>query len=206
MWSLWISPIPFYSCCAGELFLSFRMRMQSDEMMEQAKREYRNFTDRFQSAVIASVDTAGNPNASYAPFVRDEKGDFYLFLSGLARHTPNLFHQKKASLLFLEDEKEAENIFARKRLTYGCQVSLTERESPGYAAIDRLFEDKFGSFYGMLRTMPDFRMFRLHPLEGLLVLGFGLAYRIEGDSMDHLTLRSPGGGETSNPHTKVQEI
>lgn len=182
------------------------MRMQPHEILERAELEYRNFTDRFQSAVIASADAEGNPNASYAPFVRDRNGFYYVFLSGLARHTPNLFYQKKASLLFLEDEKDAENIFARKRLTYSCQVSLLERNSPERTEADALFEEKFGSFYAMLRAMPDFRMFRFQPLEGLFVLGFGLAFRVEGGSLDRLTLRGPGEGDASNPHTKVQEI
>jgi len=50
-------------------------------------REYRAFQQNFRSLLLSTVDEAGLPEISYAPYVQDESGAFWLYLSDLARHT-----------------------------------------------------------------------------------------------------------------------
>ncbi|MFM7562562.1 MAG: pyridoxamine 5'-phosphate oxidase family protein, partial [Planctomycetota bacterium] len=41
---------------------------------------------RHQSLVLATADQAGVPNCSHAPYLLSN-GDFYILVSGLAKHT-----------------------------------------------------------------------------------------------------------------------
>ena len=94
------------------------------------------FREQQKTLILAtlSLDSSQEcqPLASYAPFIEDEKGHFYVFLSGLASHSVNLncHHDKqsKLSVLLIEDEQSARNLFARKRLSYSCTVSIWPRE------------------------------------------------------------------------------
>src|SRR5699024_2776139 len=87
-----------------------------------------------RSVVLATVGPEGCPEASYAPYVCDEWGNFYIFVSRLARHTHNLEIDRKASLLFIEPEDLVRQIFARRRLTYGCEVQPIARDAPKWSA------------------------------------------------------------------------
>lgn len=71
------------------------------------------FLDSFKSIIINSLDENKNPFSSYAPFVKYENA-YYVYLSGMAKHSQNLKQNPKASIFFCEDESSCENIFARK--------------------------------------------------------------------------------------------
>ncbi len=174
-----------------------------NESLENIKEEYLSFISRRKSVILGSVDDSQDPNASYAPFVQDEEGSFYVLLSGLARHTPNFQNNPRASLLLIEDEQDGENIFARKRLTFRCSVEMVDRESPSWEEIYSLFQERFGSFVLNLKKMPDFRMFRFRPEEGLLVLGFGMAYQVTGPGLQTLLHRGGPSGKGEKPHLVV---
>lgn len=154
--------------------------------LEQAQQEYEQFLVTIQSVMLSTVSPEGKPNASYAPFVTDAKRNIYLFISGLSTHTQNLQAQPLASLLFIEDEQNCANIFARKRLTYDCEVMWLARETPEWIAIAAQFQTQFGEIITMLRSLADFQIVCLKPRSGRFVLGFGAAYRITGDNLDQL--------------------
>ena len=93
--------------------------MKSDtdrEHLEEAQERFATFVDDFASLSLATVDESGEPYASYAPFVVDDQRRFFLFVSDLSRHTGNMRHSGRASLLLIQDEGQREQIFARQRL------------------------------------------------------------------------------------------
>ncbi|MEM8544441.1 MAG: pyridoxamine 5'-phosphate oxidase family protein [Cyanobacteria bacterium P01_H01_bin.119] len=151
-----------------------------------ALRAYQQLPERVQSAMLATVNAKGVPNASYAPFVRDNQCSFYLFVSGLSPHTQNLAQTGKASLMLIEDEANASQIFARQRLSYDCSVSLVPRESDGWSAIADRFEARFGGLVQTLRGLGDFRIFQLSPYQGRFVMGFGAAYQVDPQDLSQL--------------------
>ena len=158
--------------------------------IEEAKKQYQTFTDLVESLMLATVDSEGNPNVSYTPFVMDEEKNFYVFVSGMSVHTNNLHANGKASAMFVEDEKETKQIFARRRLTYDCTASLVEKDNPEWALIADKFAERFGDIIDALSGLPDFRIFKLTPYKGLFVIGFGAAYRISGENLNdviHIT-------------------
>lgn len=145
--------------------------------------EAARFRAGFRTAVLATVGADGEPEASYAPYIADADGRFFICVSGLARHTRNLAQTARADLLFIQDEAAAANPFARVRLSYACRAEPVARESAEWSGVMDRFEREFGNIVAVLRALPDFRVFRLAPQTGRYVRGFGQAYRLEGAAL-----------------------
>lgn len=146
--------------------------------IDQARQEYQGFLDPFGSLVLSTANSQGIPNASYAPFVVDESHNFYIYVSGLSTHTQNLQVNPQASVLFIEDEAQSQQIFARRRLTFNCNATFVERESEQWLKIINQFSAKFGDIIKLFRDLPDFRIYQLTPQDGRFVIGFGAAYQV----------------------------
>ena len=89
--------------------------------------------------------------------------------------------------MLVEPEEQAENIFARKRVTFDCDVEVLERDSEDLQKIMSMFDDCVGELMQTLRLLADFYLIRLKPNSGLFVKGFGKAYEISGARMDYLS-------------------
>lgn len=153
---------------------------------EAATAAYQTFTDHFQSIVLSTVSAEGEPNASYAPFVMDGDRNLYIYVSGLSSHTQNLQAVPKASVLFIQDEQDTPQIFARKRLSYDCTARLVDADTPQWSQIVDQFETRFGNMVQLLRSLPDFRVFQLKPVRGRFVMGFGAAYAVDSSDLNQL--------------------
>ncbi|NJR69302.1 MAG: HugZ family protein [Synechococcales cyanobacterium CRU_2_2] len=153
---------------------------------EAAIAAYQTFTDAFQSIILSTVSLEGHPDASYAPFVMDGDRNIYIYVSGLSNHTQNLQAVPQASILFIADEQDTPQIFARKRLSYTCTAHLIEAETEQWLRIVDQFEDRFGNMIQLLRTLPDFRIFQLQPTSGRFVIGFGAAYAVDSNDLNQL--------------------
>lgn len=138
--------------------------------------------DGKQSVLLSTLNPEGNPEISYAPAVRDNTGSFYIFVSELAAHTANLMSHPNCSVLFIQDEQESRNIFARERLTYQCDVENVECDSIQGVEILEKMEQKLGQTVKLLRGLPDFHLFRLKPVSGSYVVGFGKAFEVDPTS------------------------
>ena len=147
---------------------------------------YLQFPERVQSLMLSTIAVDGQPHASYAPFIMDSDRTFYIFVSGLSTHTQNLKATGKVGLLLIEDEAQANQIFARQRLMYDCTVELIERHDPQWTIWVDKFAACFGNLITMLRQLPDFQMFRLVPQAGRFVVGFGAAYEVDPSNLSRL--------------------
>ena len=153
--------------------------LSAEDLLE----EIRCFRQQQKSLILASQSPDNHPLASYAPFIEDEQGNFYLLLSGLAGHSLNLQQHEKqqstVSILLIEDEKTARNIFARKRLSYTCRVTSWSREHPLWQEKIDLLQEKFGKTIEVLAGLGDFTLYCLKPEAGQYVRGFGQAYELK---------------------------
>jgi putative heme iron utilization protein len=147
---------------------------------------YQGFTDLFQSVILSTVSEDRIPNASYAPFVMDESNNIYIYVSGLSTHTQNLYSFPKVSVLFIEDESQAQQIFARRRLTFDCEAKLVEQDTNLWNQIFNRFETRFGEIIRLFRDLPDFRIFQLTPHKGRFIMGFGAAYEVDPSDLTTL--------------------
>lgn len=103
-----------------------------------------------QTLLLSTASASGVPDLSYAPFVRDQTGCFYIFVSELAGHTANLLHNPKASVMFIRPESESRNLFARERAAFNCTVQELKRDEPTYTTQLLAFQDKFGEVISVL--------------------------------------------------------
>ena len=158
----------------------------TDPELEKAQIGYQALLNEFKSIQLGTVDLEGIPEASYSPAIVDDDRNFYVHVSELSSHTANLRETGRASLLVIEDESTASNIFARKRVGFTCKTELIERRTDDWEKVMDQFEDKFGKMVDFLKTMEDFHLFRLRPEKGRLVLGFGKAYEVMGEKLSEL--------------------
>lgn len=156
------------------------------ELTGETADEATAFLGSFKTLQMATASAAGEPEASYAPFVRTGDNAFCICVSDLSRHTGHLVANGRASVLIVEDESAASQLFARRRLVFECDAEQVERGTERWHAIMDIFERKFGDVIGLIRPLADFRMFALVPRRGVFVKGFGQAYRITGPALDAL--------------------
>jgi putative heme iron utilization protein len=153
---------------------------------EEKIAEALKFIRGFSSVVLGTVTQSGQPHTSYAPFITDA-GNFYIYVSSLAQHAKTLTNGG-ASLFFIEDEHQADSIFARKRLTIDCQVSTISRENQHYDRLLDALQARHGSMLKLLRKLADFNLLQLTPGQASFVTGFGAAYNLS-EALSKLTTK-----------------
>ncbi len=152
--------------------------------LDGLQREARSFRAARQTLLLATSAPDGVPDASYAPFILDDAENPCIFISRLARHTQNLLANPRVSVMLIEDESTARNLFGRKRLTFDCNAVEIPRDSEqGNELLDR-FEARFGKTIALLRTLGDFHLFRLEVISGGYVRGFGQAWDLADASLN----------------------
>ena len=152
-------------------------------MSDSLKQSFRNFKQSVKTLQLSTLTKEGKPNASYSPFIVDKQGNFYIFVSQLASHTQDLLSNPHASILLIQDEAKTRQIFARRRISYQCNAEIVREDSSDYLPMLNALEERFGNVVELLRTLPDFILFRLTPHQGQYVKGFGKAYKLVGDGL-----------------------
>lgn len=150
-----------------------------------------------QSIILSTLNQEGVSETSVTPFIRDEAGNLYIFISELAQHTQNilqLIHARslntdvqnktdqthQLSALLVADESETEQLFARERLTLQLRPIEIKRDSEHFSKILTDFEHTFGEVVTLLASLPDFHLIQLTPICGGYVKGFGQAFTFQG--------------------------
>lgn len=148
------------------------------EILEEAEQ----LITQFKTVQMATRNSLGNPEASYTPYIR-YAGDYYIFVSSLASHTNNICQHSTLSLFFVQNEDQAKNLFARKRMTIECTGVLIARDNDQWSEILDQFQSEHGATVELLRTLPDFTLFKLSPLSATFIKGFGQAFKLEGEGL-----------------------
>jgi putative heme iron utilization protein len=155
--------------------------------LEKIKAQMEALVSSRESVLLASTSDEGVPHASYAPVVIGEDGKYYIHISELAKHYHNLNANGRVSALMIEDEKDAANIFARKRLTLEGRAVKLDKKSSRWNEVMDMFGAKFGEFFNQsLRNLGDFHTFELSFDSATLVLGFGAAFHLTGAELDQI--------------------
>ncbi len=129
---------------------------------------------------LATLNSAGRPLSSYAPFIFEPGLGFFIFVSDLAAHTGNMRQCPEVGAMIIADEGATRQLFARERLRFDCQAEFIGRDSPGWEARVGAFQENFGAVLKLLRSLGDFQLIALKPLRGAYVRGFGDAWAFEG--------------------------
>jgi len=155
--------------------------LTSTNLTDELNDEIEKLIDSLKSVQLATLNQLKKPEISYTPFLRypaSSRDQFYIFISELASHTQNLHMNAGLSLMFIEDEKSCKNVFARKRLILECHSQRIERESELWTKILNEFELRQGKTIALLKTLPDFHLFKLNASKGNYVKGFGQAFSL----------------------------
>jgi len=164
-----------------------------NEILKEAQIENENLLNNMKTIMLSTVSKDGIPNVSYAPSAIDSDKNFYIYISNLSKHSKNLKEFHKSSIMIIEDEKDSENIFGRKRLTLDVEVTNIKRDSDLWNTKIKLLEDKYSETMSFLVKLTDFNLFKLTPTNGLLVYGFGKAFKyIDGKLIEPKHINNGG--------------
>lgn len=142
-----------------------------------------------KTLTLSTLSPEGKPEISYTPYLCGKDGIFYIFISELAHHTPNLQANPVCSIFFATPESETKNLFARERAFFNCQAEELPRDTDNCDHWLDLIQEKFGNTVEVLRNLPDFHLFALKPLSGQYTVGFGKAFKINADgSFTHIVI------------------
>jgi hypothetical protein len=158
------------------------------------QQQCQNFWQARRSLILSTVNLEGRLETSITPFIADENGSLYVFISELAQHTQNILYLLSESStelksshppllisgLLVADESETEQAFARERLTLQLLPSEIFRESECFSRQLSRFEAAFGEVIPLLASLPDFHLIQLKVIKGGYVKGFGQAFTFEG--------------------------
>ena len=93
--------------------------------------------------------------------------------------------------MLIEDEFEAANSFARRRISLQGRAQTVERDSDIFKSVISLFHRRFGKVMEIIEPLPDFQLFCVRVTSGRFVRGFGQAYELTGERLDGLHLADP---------------
>lgn len=165
--------------------------MAKETDLKNTQVELQNFLKSLKTVQLATLDRNHLPEASYAPYVRYENA-YYLFLSDLASHSINLKLNPATSLLFIEDESNSRNLFARRRVILRGEAITIGRETQTYAAVLPEFKRIFGNLIDVIEPLQDFNLYQIEPTQGRFILGFGQAFELSGKGLNRLKHINPG--------------
>ncbi len=157
-------------------------QVKQERLQGRLEPEIQEFRQSRQTLQLATIDEQGKPNVSYAPFVQNQHG-YFVLISEIARHARNLQVNPNVSIMMIEDEQSAKQLFARKRLTFDATAEVVERDSEQWQAVIAQLKERFGEIIDGLSQLQDFVLFNFKPEQGLFVKGFGQAYQVSGDDL-----------------------
>ena len=156
--------------------------MPSKEPADEATlhRNIRELCSQFQTVLMATSSCEAKPEISYTPYTIVD-GRLFVFVSDLSLHTGNLKENPKASLLFIEDEKQSDNLHARRRVTFPATATLIQRNDPVFDEVLSQMQSQFGQIIPVLKSLPDFHLFAMETDCATIVRGFADAHTIKCD-------------------------
>ena len=121
---------------------------------------------------------------SYAPTYIDNKCNFYVYISTLAKHTQNIINTNKISFMIMDQKNQ--NIFAKKRITLNGNIKIIDRKTDIFNKLMKKMQTKLGDTIEIIKNMKDFHLFKITPNSGLLVHGFAKAFIMSGEGLNEV--------------------
>ena len=129
--------------------------MRNKAMETRLNAEIQAFIDSRRSLQLATLGEDSLPYASYAPFASDEDS-LYVILSDMALHGLNLIAEPRASVLIIEDEDSAAELFARRRVSYQIVAEELPVGAPSGTAASNAWKNGTASERGSSLNSPIF--------------------------------------------------
>ena len=156
--------------------------MKNKGLEKRLSEEIRSFIGGRKSLQLATIQQDGSAYASYAPFAIGDEC-LYVLISEVAIHGVNLQLMPEASVLIIEDEDSCGELFARIRVNYTVSAQLLDWDSQDWHEGIGVLASRHGERISNLSRHEDFKLFKLKPMGGRYVKGFGRAYTLVGNSL-----------------------
>ncbi len=130
--------------------------------------------------ISTSSNSGENIEWGVAPYIR-RNNVFYIYVSELGGHVRFMLDKRPVLFSIIEDEKVAKNIWARIRLKFTAEISEIKRGEAEFNAICDDIGDHHGSVMTVIREFSDFHLFAIDPKKGVIVTGFGSAFKVSGN-------------------------
>lgn len=148
-------------------------------MRTQAVNDAKQLVYKKNSGVMStlSYNLRGYPFGSVTPYMCDEQGKLYFFISDIAQHTKNLVHDKRMSLTIF-DAAQTGDQNEHGRVTIVGDGSLVPAENA------EVLLNKYIALYpeaDSYRSAHDFNLWQLDPVRIRYIGGFGKIFWIEKD-------------------------
>lgn len=155
------------------------MNQTSHRAQQDVNANYQQLLSSQKTLLLSTTSKLGKPECSYAPFVRDEAGIMYIFVSNLATHTRNMLDTLLVSVMFIQSENQSSNLFARERVIFDCTIQEIPRSDTQFPEIMSAMKDALGETIDLLMSLADFHLLALVPEKGRYVAGFGKAFPLD---------------------------
>ena len=132
--------------------------------------------------LMAAAGDSDMPEMGVTPLVWHD-GAMFIYPSRLSAHVRAMLAAQRAAFLVIEDEADAQNIWARKRIKFNSELTEIERKTDVFEAVCDVFASRHGPTMGLIRDFTDFHLLQLRPADGVMVLGFAQAYRLSGPDL-----------------------
>ena len=127
-----------------------------------------------------------------APYIR-RNNLFYIYVSELGGHVRFMLDKRPVLFSIIEDEKATHNIWARIRLKFTAEISEIMRGEAEFNAICDEIADHHGPVMAVIREFSDFHLFAINPKKGVIVTGFGSAFKVTGNDFKLVSKISSNG-------------
>ena len=135
-----------------------------------------------RTILMAAAGDSDMPEMGVTPLVWHD-GAMFIYSSRLSAHVRAMLAAQRAAFLVIEDEADAQNIWARKRIKFNSELTEIERKTDVFEAVCDVFASRHGPTMGLIRDFTDFHLLQLRPADGVMVLGFAQAYRLSGPDL-----------------------
>lgn len=145
-------------------------------LTDDVRVEVRGIVEQARHAALASLSPeTGYPMCTRINFATQDNGVPFTFISALSAHTLALRADSRCSLLIGKIGKG--DALAHPRLTIFCDAALVDPADEATSQMRTMYlaDHPKAALY---IDLPDFRFFRLNPIQALFNGGFGRAYKL----------------------------
>ena len=143
-----------------------------------------------RTLALGTIDEAGGPAVSMAPWALDPAGpDLIILISALAAHTRQLMLHPHASVLVCAGEEAADSVHALPRATLQVEALHPKSGSDDARAALAIYIARHPAGE-MLASLPDFSVVRLRVQAARQIAGFGAARDVSAARLRELLRES----------------
>lgn len=142
---------------------------------------------------IAALGTLhdGEPNLAMVAYaLADDFSAFYIHVSKLGKHTRDMESDPHVSLLITETDDHRPDPQTLARVSLQGMTEVLPREQSGYDSVKTLYLKRFPESERIF-SLGDFNLWRITPLGGRFVAGFGQAFNLVPEMLKKVSTGVP---------------